>query len=623
MARDAVSWWIVSPRHASAVPRDGWDGPPEWCYLGTNTGQRARVAKALAFARERPVGEAVTRLAHELRQPFLDWIGEAGAKQPDPVAWWGSALASKSPLQIDLFLLVCYAELVRSWVREGQETAGCIVVVEHPWLASLLRQHLAGDPRVACRGVGWSWRARDAAAWVLKMLAAASVEALWGMKAMAAVRWTFRGTADPMDGLTGRAVLICSWIQPRCLAEPGRLADPWTGRLGEILTAHGERVKRLTPLQVPSPLLPSLRAFAPSLIVTLRHVTAGDLLRAVSSRFRLRHLRCLSRFRGWDYAILLSAEELRERGQSHVTHGRLFCAAMRRIARRYGAKVKCLIYPFENQPWEKLLCLAWREQAPHVALVGYQHTWVPPLLLPYGLGARERQIAPLPDRIVANSEWNLRALKAGGFPEETLFMGGALRHEHLHRSTNGGARDPRSAASASTQPPAVLVAFPLHKAHASRLLTDLLEEFRRPLMVNGAAEPVRFALKLHPSFPLRQFCRRPPALPPWIAWSDEPLSQSLAEADLLLYAGPTSTGWEAALSGVPVLKYQSDLLDIDAGHELDGLSIQACTRATMRGSISRFLGERARRSPPDPLLIREAFGMVDEALWRAVVRPVA
>ena len=98
------------------------------------------------------------------------------------------------------------------------------------------------------------------------------------------------------------------------------------------------------------------------------------------------------------------------------------------------------------------------------------------------------------------------------------------------------------------------------------------------------------------------------------------MSESLAQADLLLYAGPTSTGWEAAFSGVPVLKYQSDLLDIDAGHSLDGLPIQVCAHGTLRASLSRLLRERATRTPPDPRLVNALFGKVDEVLWAELAR---
>jgi surface carbohydrate biosynthesis protein (TIGR04326 family) len=453
------------------------------------------------------------------------------------------------------------------------------------------------------------------------MPSAVAVTVLWALKTLVIVPRTSRKLMTPDAAEGPRAVWIYSWIEPRCFTTPGRFTDPWTGRLEDILSAQGERVQRLTPLEIPSGLLPWLTTSRSRFILTPRALTLRDVFRAVFHVFWIHGRRRVAAFRGWDYSPLLWREQLREWGQPHGAHCRMFYAVMRRIARRHRHVVKCLIYPFENQPWEKLFCLAWREQAPDVTLIGYQHSWVPSLLLPYALGATERETLPLPDRIVTNSPFNHRALITGGFPEAKLVNGGALRHEYLHAVTNDTPRNASQATpSSGRQPRMVLVVFPLHEAYANGLLTDLLEEFRAPLTVEGLTEPVRFLVKLHPSLPLNRFYRHSLALPPWIILSDQPTREGLAQADLLLYAGPTSTWWEAALSGVPVVKYQPDLLDIDAGQGLPGLRVERCTRATLRATLCRVLQGVSQQSRSKPSGLEEVFSKVDEEVWRSLVR---
>lgn len=588
-----------------------------WCYLGTDVAQRTRVARALSSREEIPIGEDLTRLAYELRDAFLNWIGEMGRYQPDPVSWWSSAVASKSPLQTDCFVLVCYAELVRRWLRDAS-VGPRLVVIEDPWLALLVRRHLQDHQAVACRSVGWGRCAWEATRWLLRVPSAVAVTVLWALKTLVVVRRAYRKvlTPDAADG--PRAVWIYSWIEPRCFATSGRFTDPWTGRLEELLSAHGERVQRLTPLEIPSRLLPSLATLTSPIFITPRALTLGDIFRAISQVFWIRRLGRVATFRGWDYSLLLWREQLREWGQPQGAHYRMFYAVMRRIARRHRHLVKCLIYPFENQPWEKLLCLAWREQAPDVTLVGYQHSWVPPLLLPYALGATERETTPLPDRIVTSSPVNHRTLIAGGFPEAKLVNGGALRHEYLH-AANGRWAAPNAVVSARPRPRVVMVTFPLHEAYCRWLLVDLLEELQTPLTVHGKEDPTRFILRFHPSLPLRRFFRQAVSLPPWMACSTQPTSEVLAEADALLFAGPTSTWWEAVLSGVPVVKYQPDLLDIDAGEGLPGLRVERCTRATLRATLCRVLQEDSPRRPPARWVVEELFGTVNEGVWKSVV----
>ena len=217
---------------------------------------------------------------------------------------------------------------------------------------------------------------------------------------------------------------------------------------------------------------------------------------------------------------------------------------------------------------------------------------------------------PLPDRIVANSDFNLQTLKEGGFPEAMLVNAGALRHEYLYAPPAE-----RPPAAADPQWRTVVVAFPQLAPQSAHLLADLVEEFREPLMPDALdGRPVRFLLKFHPSLPARKVSRGRLRLPVWMETSQEPMSRALRGADLLLYASPTSSWWEARFSGVPVLKYQPDLLDMDAGQAAFEASVPVCDRATLRSSITALLNQPPVRHAEGRAL-RRLFGPVDEARW--------
>src|SRR5207244_2298916 len=112
---------------------------------------------------------ALTEIALCLKQPFLDWIARLGTMQRSPREWWASALASKSPLQSDLFFLVCYGEVLARWAGAGAPVQ--MVVVEDPWLWTAARAWFTHEPSLRFSGDGgrslWqdAVRRRIAALW--------------------------------------------------------------------------------------------------------------------------------------------------------------------------------------------------------------------------------------------------------------------------------------------------------------------------------------------------------------------------------------------------------------------------------------------------------------------------
>lgn len=609
---------VVAPERAARAARTVAGCAFEWCYLGTDPSRRAAVAAALHGARWIRVGDAVTRVATEMKQPFLDWLDAIGRQQRNQVNWWASAFASNNPLESGLFLLVCYTRLVQEWLQTDREGPLRLVIVEDPWLALTLRRHLARHPRVTWCGGSLGACLQDAMSWLAKIPRVMGATWLSAIRSFLIVKRMFRHRADGFDDVPQPLTLIYTWIEPRSFSTSGTLTDGWTGRLKELLSRHGGCVKRLTPASVPPSLLPRLRPLAEQCVVTPRYLTLFQIARAVCGWSRLRQLPRVAQCRGWDYRFLLYREQLREWGQADFGYYRLGYVAMRELARRHGRCVQTIVYPFENQPWEKLLCLAWRAGAPHVKLIGYQHVWVPSLLLPYSLAAGQSERAPLPDLIVANSAFNLACLIEGGYPASKLVNGGALQYEYLHaaswRATSNGAR----AAQTDRAARIVLVTFPIARAYAWNLFAALLSEFRDPLLVDG--EPVRFVLKCHPGLPMERLAQGPVTLPPWMAVSHAPLEQLLPDTDLLLYVGPTSSWWEARLHGVPVLKYRTDLMDMDAGASVEGMQAPSCAHETLRTSVEGLLRQPSVRKRSDDRLVEHMFGRVNELAWATFVK---
>lgn len=617
-AGSSLSLWAVGPRRVRALARRLPADNLEWCYFGTDLSRREEAAAILAAAKAVNIAEELNRVACEIKQPFLDWIAAIGSRQKDKLNWWASRLATKSPLQTDFFLLVCYHKLFQSWVAQGPRSRTRMVVVEDPWLKSLLQRDFASSGAaflvsrydVAAASAYWLVRAPLVIGYVI-------VTSVWAklLACLVLPRFSSDGR-EPMA--ESRRILLYTWIESSCFRSSDRLTDVYTGRLEEILAKQGEAVTRLTPLVIKTKFLRRLRSVVRELVVTPQYLGLQDILRTAVSFFHLDDFKAIGPLASCDYSPLFLRELLHEWGHPAFAGYQLFYFAMRRVARKHGSYLKCVIYPFENQPWEKMLCLAWKHEAPHVRLIGYQHASIPSLLLCFFLGKDEPAYVPLPDFIVTNGKATLDLLRHGGFPEGKLVDGGALRFEHLFHM------EERQRANGATKKNEyrVLVGFPTFQPPAASLLRDLLDLFQAPFLDAHQKHQVTFTLKCHPDLPWEILGHKGKPLPAWFTVSERRLDELIEEADLFLYVPPTGTWQQAYWAGLPVLKYRGEFLDVDSTAVLGGDELPVCSGETLKQSIAKLLLDdgppilHSRRN-----LLADLFSTVDEKVWMALAKP--
>jgi hypothetical protein len=91
-----------------------------------------------------------------------------------------------------------------------------------------------------------------------------------------------------------------------------------------------------------------------------------------------------------------------------------------------------MYYPFENQPWEKILCYAFKKYSPATELIGYMHTMPLDFLLSIFPGKYEKKFMPQPDKILTTGKLSADELKKY-YKEDKIVENCALRYEYLFR----------------------------------------------------------------------------------------------------------------------------------------------------------------------------------------------
>ena len=548
-----------------------------WLYLGKHLRLREQVACRLGEKRRIALGDRLHRAAESLRQPFLDFIADLGKIQTDRLGWWSSSCSWKDPGASDLFLLLCYAEIIEGLIRGRQEGGRpLVVVIEDRWLFRQLRETFAQDVGVEFHGRALLWPGQIRALgtglvsrviWLLRLVRNYVVHAS---------HW--RGEATGVPGQS--VVALYSDPQPRCLVEPDEWADPYLGSLDLLLAEAGYSILRFSLPEsggLEEPIGRRRRYFRPLIL----YLSLCGALRAWVTTWKLTwppRAEIGGRPIGW----LLRREYWRDRWRSSHFLRRVFVQCIRRFFE--VEKPAVVIFPYENQPWEKLLIL--EAQGQGISTLGYQHgAGMSRFRLSYFHGRGETEFAPMPDCIVSSGPYAHEILLADGTPKDRLIMGGSLRFQHVLQN---GRQNPEASPAVGT-PIRVLVALPIEQPMAEHLLAAL----QRAFPDGGLSEGMEFVIKPHPVHPVTGRS---------LTWPAEVVHGSIQEAmrdcPVLLYTG-TSVGIEALAMGRRVVRYRSELLlDLDISAFASDEAIVDCGDDDLRTKLLMTVEGVAAEEPP-------------------------
>lgn len=260
------------------------------------------------------------------------------------------------------------------------------------------------------------------------------------------------------------------------------------------------------------------------------------------------------------------------------------------------------IYVAENQPWEMALAHAWKANG-HGMLVGVPHTTVRFWDLRYHYDARsysneKTNGLPLPDMLAVNGPVARENILAGGYPAERVVEVEALRFIHLLRpkSRNSGSHD----AGRELR----ILACGDFLAETSRRIIEWLR-----IAAQSLPERTVYVFKPHPAYPLQPTDWRGMKL----EISDAPLSDLLAECDVVFTSNVTSAAVDAYCAGVGVIQ----MLDGHTFNVSPLRGLKGVVYVTSPGQLANALGN-AKRSKHEA---HELYFWLDGSLprWRKLL----
>jgi hypothetical protein len=231
------------------------------------------------------------------------------------------------------------------------------------------------------------------------------------------------------------------------------------------------------------------------------------------------------------------------------------------IARSIAKKInlETVLITHENNPWEKMYIMALRKYSPNTVILGYQHAPITPSHLCLALKGKEREIVPLPDKIVTSGGVNRDLLiKYGGYEREKVVIGCALKQSHLFVTPK------RRAWSNNIRHILVGLEGVLESVELMDFVFDALKD-KTNYIVKFRAHPLLPLAVLETKTKFRLNGR----LFHFERSQNLPLLEDFQWADLIIYSGST-IALEALMYGIPII-------NVDIGHVLNTDPCFECT----------------------------------------------
>lgn len=574
-----------------------------WCYLGKNVAARRKISGSLGEERRFFLTERLHGTAIRLRQPFLDFIAGLGRKQCDSLIWWASRFASKSPFQTDFFLLVCYKALAMELIRgNNSEARDLAIFVEDPWLFGGIARSLGSQE---ARFFGSSGLRLCKWLSLVKGITYRLLVPCWFLAARTLAAYYHAGRRPGSPDAAEPAVSILSFAEERAFKD-GSYVDNYIPGLAEF--CEEKRIPFFYLYSIPFPLSTArhLRKNRDVLWPLILDGRLGDVVKRCFFAWRLDPGNSSEQIIG-EVAVpeLLEREEWFEFASPGFTVRLVLFDAVRHFFERRWTHV--LVYVFENQPWEKLVCMA--AHAAGVRTVGYQHSSIWELYLSQFPGRGEAAYMPLPDRLLTAGPHFATIYREHGIPEELISTGGAWRYLRLLERQKQTGRENGS----NTGRPIVLLALPVDVS----ISTSLLENFLGDMSGAGPDSAREVWIKPHPDVPLSRL-NMEKDLVGRCRVVTEPFEKLLDQVDVVVTSASTA-GLEAFFADKKVVSYvPENLLAADPLLEIKDERIYTWYEG--RPIDAGFLGS-ALPSERKSKALEEYFSRIDPDAWLDCLRP--
>jgi len=502
----------------------------EWLYIGSHNGL-SMASGVLQISKRLFIGRDIESIVEAVRENFVDYIGKVSQLQKDRVLWYSSRVASKSMSQTSIFHQYVYQKLLEGIAQD--ETRDLLVVTDDSEFMHNVEMIAPENVRMLSRKIFIGQRMIEMVRGVRVVLRHLSVWIFW------------RSLRNKRVGMFD--VFIHTWIDERAFKALPEFNDSYFGNLEQVLRSSGRKVARLGHIGYSITKINRLNRHFSNIIYPNSYLLLRDFFKAVFTRFKVDFADSLLGVDDVKVLDVLLAEEVKKENRSKKFLDYLLLYYSYKNLCRMINKKASFIYPFENQPWEKMFNLAYEK----FNRIAYQHSTIPFNYLDYRV-SRHENVIPLPRVILTTGKvWSSFLEKY--YHNSTVSDAGAIRYRYLFGPPSSKAQ--RNENTHKT----IVVTLPIKPTIAMALQRHLLDALSETdlseyiIRIKPHLYLPRSA-QLRDDFERYENCR----------FTDAGMDKLLSECDLLITTG-SAVAYESVISGVKTLYFIPE--EISFGNE--------------------------------------------------------
>ena len=576
-----------------------------WIYLGENSSRALAIEHYFGSGNQRlEIGNKLQETARSLRQAYIDYIGKLSIVN-NSLEWWANSFSDKNLWFSKTFLYTCYMSLCRELVNSG-EKENLLLLGENRTIRQGILANLLASSEHEILDIETPVQEKlhtiiNNVKSIINKVKHLAVT-IYHMSLARRYRLPPPGSQTSNgEGIT----LIHNWVYDYSFDDSGKYHDTYLGQLADYLKNKGKRVVISPYLLYATSYRRTLKKLKKNLdyfLLPEAYLKFSDALRTFFKTLSYQDKRIYPDFQDIKIAAIVSGDMKQYLEKTDMTHNLLFYEAIKRW-KQAGITIESFIYPYENQTWEKVFCLALRKYYPSTKITGYQHATVPKMLLNYFFSRDELPVLPFPDKVITTGKYTERLFREAGYDPAKVDCGGAIRYASLTQKKD-------VLPKRDISHPVILVALSMDENETVELTSKVTKAFRD-------TKQYRIIFKFHPDFPYRFVKRKMGDLPQQFEVSEQPINKLLQDSNLMIYSS-TATSIEAIALGVPVLHINSDFT-IDRDNLADsppGVRESAGTPSDILKAAEKILKmdekELSRRRQLWAEVVADMFGPVDE-----------
>lgn len=524
----------------------------KWIFIGRDAMLIDRVSAILNQRIERiDLAEKIAAAQKQYRDDYVSFIDDVESSTGD-LLWWSGSLSWKNPWASAFLLrfsqLMILLGVIKDRLANGH---GLVVVFEEPLMQRVAINNIKRVmPAVAVINIR-EFAASTRAAFAL--IAAGLFTRIQLLFFFIKKKIEYRRVVDKIVAndtveLSQKNSCICpTFIDHRSFRD-GRYFDAFLGSLleTEIFRNYSITVVPVLILAQPEQLdqfISWINARGFRVVIPLDTLTfPGLFLRLLRSVFQISWSLVSRNLCGVDVSSLV----LWERAEDWRSGSRFQAGLMDCVCQRFGRDVagkQLLLYPFENQAWERIFLYYMRKYS-DVYAIGIQNAPCPSLSTRFFLSKTAVKICPLPDALIANGDISYETFKPLYQSRVTVEKSSLLRAISVTIQRKKTSKT--TVAGASSSPLEIVVVCSIGVYEARELM------YRAVKALGNMAE-YNVQIAVHPLINMAElFSAGFMEFPPNVTFANKPMDTLLVQADVVLFDSST-VGLQALAIGLPAV----------------------------------------------------------------------